>query len=375
MGESYAQILDRAVAGNRISSAEAVLLFDVPLLELGWAADACCRRLHPSATRTFLIGRNINYSNVCISGCAFCAFFRGGAHPEAYVLAIEKILEKVGEMVAAGGTEMLLQGGLHPELPLSWYMELFRAVAAAFPTVQIHALSPSEVTHLAQRETLATVAVLQCLQSAGLASIPGGGAEILVERVRSRISPRKCTAAQWLAVMREAHQLGMPTTATMMYGHIETLAERIEHLARLRALQDETGGFIGFIPWPFQPGNTPLARQLSRPPALGGDEFLRMLAISRLYLDNIPNLQSSWVTQGVKLGQMGLAFGANDLGSTMMEEHVVRAAGTVFTSNADELARCIRDMNFVPAQRTTTYQIVREWPTFCVTNVSMGASS
>lgn len=355
------RILARAADGARLTPAEGLALFDAPLLELGQAADARCRQLHPTPVRTFVIGRNVNYSNVCISGCRFCAFFRGPRHRDAYLLSTEEIMAKVAGMVGVGGTELLLQGGLHPALRLPWYVDLFRAISAAYPAVQIHALSPSEVVHLASMEALTIPKVLERLRAAGLASIPGGGAEILVDRVRRQISPRKCATDAWLGVMREAHRLGLPTTATMMYGHLETLPERIEHLDRLRTLQEETGGFVGFIPWPFQPGNTPLAR-LAPPPDLGGQHFLRMLAISRLYLDNIPHLQSSWVTQGLALGQLGLCFGADDLGSTMMEEQVVSAAGTTYRTNAAELARYIADLGYRPAQRTTTYALVREWP-------------
>jgi len=345
---------------TRLSPADGLALFDVPLLELGMAAQSCCRRRHPGPRRTFVIGRNLNYTNVCVSGCRFCAFFRGIKSRQAYLLSIDQLLAKIAEMVDVGGTEVLLQGGLHPVLSITWYQDVFRAVKAAFPSVQLHALSPSEITHLAAREALPVADVLARLQMAGLDSIPGGGAEILVDRVRNTISPRKCSADAWLGVMREAHRLGLPTTATMMYGHLETLAERIEHLERLRALQDETGGFVGFIPWPFQPGKTPLARQVAHADD-SADAFLRMLAISRLYLDNFPHIQSSWVTQGLKIGQMGLCFGADDLGSTMMEEQVVSAAGTTFHTNADELARTIADLGYIPTQRTTTYTVVREW--------------
>lgn len=351
-------ILDRAAAGERLTREEGERLFTAPLLELGAAADVRCRQLHPEPMRTFVIGRNINYSNVCISGCKFCAFFRGPKHKDAFLLTTDQILAKVEEMVAVGGTEMLLQGGLHPHLPVRWYEELFRVIAATFPTVQIHALSPSEIVHLAALESLPVSEVVARLHTAGLASLPGGGAEILVDRVRALISPRKCATAAWLAVMREAQRLGMPTTATMMYGHLETLAERIEHLDRLRDLQDETGGFVGFIPWPFQPGATPLARMIATGHG-SGSEFLRMLAISRLYLDNFSNLQSSWVTLGLKIGQLGLCFGANDLGSTMMEEQVVSAAGVTHRTNAEELAHLIADLGFQPAQRSTTYAIVK----------------
>ena len=352
-------LLAKAASGDRLSSEEAPALFDTPLLELGLAADARCRALHPEPTRTFVIGRNVNYTNICVSHCRFCAFARGVKSAEAFLLSTDEILAKVGEMVAVGGTELLMQGGLHPGLPLAWYEDLFHAIRDTYPTAQIHSLSPSEIVHLSRLESLPIPTILGRLRDAGLASLPGGGAEILVDRVRKLISPKKCLTDEWLGVMREAHRLGLPTTATMMYGHVETLSERIAHLERLRTLQDETGGFLGIIPWPFQPGDTPLGRQLERP---AGDavEFLRMLAISRLYLDNIPNLQASWVTQGVKVAQIGLTFGANDLGSTMMEENVVSAAGTTYRSNADELARLIADLGYTPAQRDTQYRIIRE---------------
>lgn len=356
-------LLESAARGARLSPGQGRRLFDLPLLELGIAADARCRALHPGSICTFVIGRNINYSNVCVSGCRFCAFFRGRTHREAFLLTIDEVLEKVKDMIALGGTEVLLQGGLHPSLRLAWFIDLFHAIATAFPNVQIHALSPSEIIHLSHIEGLQTRSILARLRDAGLDSLPGGGAEILVDRVRAIASPHKATATEWLAVMREAHQLGLPTTATMMYGHVETLQERIDHLEHLRGLQDETGGFLGFIPWPFQPGYTPLGKQVIHHDAGDASAFLRMLAISRLYLDNFPNIQSSWVTMGIKIGQLGLCFGSNDLGSTMMEEQVVSAAGTTFRSNAAELARQIADLGFRPAQRTTTYDVVREYPT------------
>lgn len=352
-------LLDQCAAGERLTPSDALQLFAAPLLALGHAADERCRALHPTAARTFIIGRNINYTNVCISGCRFCAFFRSARHREAYVLSVDDIIARVGELVAIGGTEVLLQGGLHPGLPLAWYEALLRAVTAAYPTAWLHALSPSEILHLARLENISVDAVLERLMAAGLRSIPGGGAEILVDRVRARVSPGKCTTDEWLAVMRTAHRYGISTTATMMYGHIETLPERIAHLQRLRALQDETDGFIGFIPWPFQPGHTPLAQDCAA--ESDGQSFLRMLAISRLFLDNIPHLQSSWVTQGLALGQLGLSFGADDLGSTMMEEHVVSAAGTTYRTNAATLAQLIADSGFTPVQRSTTYASVRPW--------------
>lgn len=351
-------IHERASLGSRLTPDEGLALFDVPLLELGLAADARCRQLHPEPMRTFVIGRNINYTNVCVSHCRFCAFSRGTRSREAFLLTTDEVLAKIGEMAAAGGTEVLMQGGLHPGLRLAWYEALFRAIRAAFPSVDLHALSPTEIVHLSALEDLPVPVVLERLRAAGLSSLPGGGAEILVDRVRQLVSPRKCMTDAWLGVMHIAHTLSLPTTATMMYGHLETLAERIEHMERIRAQQDQTGGFLGFIPWPFQPGQTALAR---RHPIREGDaaEFLRMLAISRLYLDNMPNVQSSWVTQGLKVGQTGLCFGANDLGSTMMEENVVSAAGTTFRTNAGELAALIADLGWGAAQRNTRYEIIR----------------
>jgi cyclic dehypoxanthinyl futalosine synthase len=354
-------LLARGSAGDRLTLEEGLSLFAAPLLELGLAAEARCRTLHPEPTRTFVIGRNINYSNICTCGCRCCAFFRVPDHPDGYTLAMDEVLAKVEEMVDAGGTEVLLQGGLNPHLRLRWFETLFHAIRTTFPTASLHALSPSELLHLAELEALPVATILARLQRAGLASIPGASAEILVDRVRARISPRKCSVDAWLAVMRCAQALGLPTTATMMYGHVETLAERLEHLVRIRALQDATRGFVGFIPWAFQAGNSALTDDVVPQESAGGAEFLRMLAISRLFLDNVPNLQSSWVTQGMKIGQLGLSFGANDLGSTMMEERVVSAAGTTFQTNAAELARLIADLGFIPAQRTTDYAIVRQW--------------
>jgi len=325
-------------------------LFDAPLSLLGAAADQVCRRLHPNPIRTFIIDRNINYSNICVSGCRFCAFFRPPGHPEGYLLTRDQILGKVEEAVALGATQILMQGGLHPELRLSWFEDTFRAVKARW-SVTIHSLSAPEVVHLARLSGLTIGETLRRLHEAGLDSLPGGGAEILCDEVRARLSPAKCTTHEWLAVMREVHGLGMRATATMMFGHIETPAQRLQHLLRVRELQDETGVFTAFIPWTFQPANT----------ALGGEpapahEYLRTLAISRLVLDNLPNLQASWVTQGAKIGQLALAFGANDLGSTMIEENVVRAAGVEFRMCTDELAHLIRRAGFTPARRDTQYR-------------------
>lgn len=345
--------LERAVSGHRLTESEVVALFSAPLALLGAAADAACRRRHPESHRTFVIDRNINYSNICISGCRFCAFFRPPGHPEGYLLSRDEILGKVEEAVAMGATQILMQGGLHPDLPIAWFEETFRAMKARFPGVTIHSLSAPEIVHLSRLSHLRYEEALSRLHAAGLDSLPGGGAEILCDDVRSAISPHKCTAGEWLDVMRAAHALGLRATATMVFGHVETTKHRVKHLLRIRELQDETGVFTAFIPWSFQPANTALGGQ-----AAGAHDYLRTLAVSRLALDNLPNLQASWVTQGAKIGQLALAFGANDLGSTMIEENVVRAAGVEFRMSADDLANLIRRAGFKPAIRNTQYRLL-----------------
>lgn len=344
--------LEQAAGGERLKAEQAVALFEAPLAALGAAADAACRRLHPGPLRTFVVDRNINYSNICISGCRFCAFFRPPGHPEGYVLSQEEILGKVEEAVGLGATQILMQGGLHPDLPLSWFEETLRSLKARFP-VAVHSLSAPEIVHLARQSGLTPQETLGRLQAAGLDSLPGGGAEILCDEVRARLSPRKCTTAEWLSVMRDAHALGMRATATMVFGHVETFGQRVEHLIRVRELQDETGVFTAFIPWTFQPANTALGGK-----AASAHDYLRTLAVSRLVLDNLPNLQASWVTQGAKIAQLSLAFGANDLGSTMIEENVVRAAGVSFRMSAPQLCDLIRGAGFTPARRDTYYHIL-----------------
>jgi cyclic dehypoxanthinyl futalosine synthase len=351
-GSTWESALDRAASGQRLQEQEALALFDAPLAALGAAADAACRRLHPEPYRTFVIDRNINYSNICVSGCRFCAFYRPPGHPEGYLLTRDEILAKVGEAAALGATQILMQGGLHPELPIGWFEDILRAIKGRFP-VTLHSLSAPEVVHLARLSGLTIRETLGRLQQAGLDSLPGGGAEILCDDIRFALSPRKCTADEWFAVMREAHALGMRGTATMVFGHIESPAHRVRHLLRVRELQDETGLFTAFIPWTFQPLNTALGGE----PASAHD-YLRTLAIARLVLDNVPNLQASWVTQGARIGQLTLAFGANDLGSTMLEENVVRAAGVEFRLSADELAGLIRGAGFVQARRDTYYHVL-----------------
>ncbi len=351
-----AQVLERAGAGERLGEEEGVrLLREAPLLELGRAADEVRRRLHPDNRVTFVVDRNINYSNICTMGCRFCAFHRLPGDPEGYVLSREEIFEKIREAVELGATQILMQGGINPDLDLAWFEELLSSIRERFP-VHIHSLSPPEVAYLARREKLPVRTVLERLRRAGLASVPGGGAEILDDRVRREISPRKIDTAAWLAVMREAHLLGMRSSATMMFGTVETDQELVRHLLRLRQLQDETGGFTAFIPWSFQPGNTDLGGEEA-----SGQRYLRVLAVSRLILDNIPNLQVSWVTQGAAMAQVALYFGANDFGGTMLEENVVRAAGVDYRIPREEILRAIRETGRVPAKRDTLYRILEEY--------------
>jgi cyclic dehypoxanthinyl futalosine synthase len=336
----------------RLNFQQALDWYQSDLLTLGQSAQEVRWRFHPEPEVTYVVDRNINYTNVCVSGCRFCAFYRAVDSPEAYVLDWETLGRKIEETLALGGTQILLQGGLHPELPFSFYENLLQRIKARYP-IHIHGFSPPEITHLARISGLALETVLTRLRDSGLGSIPGGGAEILVDRVRKQISPRKGSSAAWLEVMETAHRIGLRTTATMMFGHLETPADRIEHLLALRALQDRTGGFTAFIPWTFQPGNTDL-----RLIPAGGTEYLRMLALSRLVLDNVPNIQSSWVTQGPKVGQLALYFGANDLGSTMIEENVVAAAGVAYRLSIEAMDRLISAAGFIPRQRDTFYQKV-----------------
>jgi cyclic dehypoxanthinyl futalosine synthase len=343
--------------GQRLNKSQALkLLQNASLLELGKMADEVRWRLHPKREVSFVIDRNINYTNLCVSRCRFCAFSRPPRHPQGYVLSREQIFKKIEELLEQRGTQILLQGGLNPALRLEWFEKLFRAIKNNYP-IHIHGLSPPEIYFLAQKEKMTVGEVLQRLKAAGLDSIPGGGAEILVERVRRKLSPRKVSARGWLKVMEEAHRLGFKSSATMMFGSIETDAELIEHLDRVRRLQDQTNGFIAFIPWSFQPRNT----RLEKLKPASGVRYLRVLALSRIFLDNVPNLQASWVTQGPKLGQVALFFGANDFGSTMLEENVVRAAGAEFRISCDEVIRIIKAAGFTPVQRNQSYKIIRRF--------------
>jgi len=324
------------------------------LAELASAADAVTRRLHPEPYRTYNIDRNINYTNVCVSGCRFCAFSRKADHPEAYVIDRETLFRKIEETIALGGDQILLQGGMHPELPLEWYEQLLRDIKQHFPKLNIHGFSPPEVHHISTISGVSVDEVLRRLRVSGLGSLPGGGAEILVDRVRQAVSPYKLSADGWLDVCRRWHALGGRGSATMMFGHVETLAERIDHLERLRQLQDETRGFTAFICWTLQPRNT----QLAQCPKAGAFDYLKTLAVSRLYLDNFPNIQASWVTQGLKIGQLALRFGANDMGSLMIEENVVAAAGTRFRATEAGIRQAIAQAGYVPRRRNVFYELL-----------------
>jgi cyclic dehypoxanthinyl futalosine synthase len=358
LSTGIARLLEKAVDGRRLTPAEGLRLLESrDLIALGEAADAVTRRLHPEPFRTYSIDRNINYTNACTAVCDFCAFYRPPGHEDVYVLDRDVLLKKIEETVALGGNQILLQGGLHPKLPLSWYEELLREVKEHFPQVNVHGFSPPEIHHFTKISKLPLRTVLERLKQAGLGSLPGGGAEILVDRVRKAITRGKVLTDDWLAVNRVWHELGGRSTATMMFGHVETLADRIEHLERLRQLQDETGGFTAFICWTFQPENT----EMSHIPPAGAFEYLKTLSVSRLYLDNFLNLQSSWVTQGEKIGQLGLLFGANDMGSLMIEENVVAEAGCVHHLSLSTIRRCIEEAGYIPRQRNVFYEYVDEF--------------
>ena len=357
MEATIRRILDETLAGRRLQPNDAVrLLACRELAAIGRAADAVTRRLHPERFRTYNIDRNVNYTNVCTAVCDFCAFYRPPKHAEGYVLDRGVLLDKVAETVALGGDQILLQGGLHPTLPLEWYEEMLRDIKDRFPQVNVHGFSPPEIHHLTKVSKRPLREVLERLARAGLGSLPGGGGEILVDRVRRAMTRGKVLTDDWLEVHRQWHALGGRSTATMMYGHVETLAERVEHLERLRQLQDETGGLTAFICWSFQPDNTEMAEI---PPA-GPFEYLKTQAVARLYLDNVANIQSSWVTQGREIGQLALLFGANDMGSLMIEENVVSAAGTVHHLTLEQMRSAISELGFVPRRRNVFYELFED---------------
>jgi len=363
-----ASLLDKAVAGERLTPEEGLLLLEqADLLSLGRAADAVCRRLHPEDYRTYNIDRNINYTNVCSAVCDFCAFYRKLNDEDAYVIDRDVLMQKIQETVDLGGDQILMQGGFHPKLPIEWYEELLRDIKRQFPQVNIHGFSPAEFHAFTKVFKMPLVEIAQRLRDAGLGSLPGGGAEILVDRVRRQITRGKCMTDDWLEACRVWHSLGGKGSATMMFGHVETLADRIEHLERIRQLQDETGGFTAFICWTYQAGSDAMAHV---PPA-GSFEYLRTQAVSRLYLDNIPNIQSSWVTQGQKIGHLALLFGANDMGSLMIEENVVSAAGTVHHLSLEDIRGAIRACGYVPRRRNVFYELLDEPPEAPVANGSL----
>lgn len=332
------------------------------LLELGEQADSIRKRLHPEGIVTFIVDRNINYTNVCINKCRFCAFYRDAESPDAYVLTKDEMFEKIEKTIALGGTQILLQGGIHPDLGIDYYTDLLKSIKDRYE-VNVHGFSPPEIFYLSEMHNLTIRETLLMLRQAGLDSIPGGGAEILSDRVREILSPKKIKSSQWLMVMEEAHKIGMKTTATMMFGSIEEPEDIIEHLDAIRSLQDKTGGFTAFIPWSFQPGNTEIGSRFtihgSRFYGATAVDYLRVLALSRIYLDNIKNIQASWVTQGLKMAQIALRFGANDFGSTMIEENVVRAAGVSYTVSKEDIIQAIKSAGFKAAQRDTYYNIIR----------------
>lgn len=331
-----------------------ILLFKLPLPILGNLARLMRFKIHPERVVTYVVDRNINYTNICVSGCKFCAYYRAPNSPEGYVLSFEEIAKKIEETLQLGGYQILLQGGLHPSLNLEYFEELFKFIKTRFPQIHLHALSPPEIIFLSNLSHLSVDEVLQRLIKAGLDSIPGGGAEILVDRVRKIISPNKASSEEWLYVMERAHLLGLKTTATMMFGHIEKDVEILEHLFKIRALQDKTGGFTAFIPWTFQPKNTALSHLTKA----GAAKYLQILAISRLVLHNIPNIQVSWVTQGPKIAQLALDFGGNDFGSTMIEENVVASTGVYHKLSEEEIRKLIEEVDYIPKRRKMDYTLL-----------------
>ncbi|MCC7494353.1 MAG: dehypoxanthine futalosine cyclase [Fimbriimonadaceae bacterium] len=372
MGASWTDLEAKVLAGERLSPDDGRRLFAHPNLpELGALADEVRQRLHPGRTVTYVVGRNINYTNVCWVQCSFCAFYRlpSDTSGEAYTLPAEAIFQKIEELLAVDGggpVELLLQGGLNPKLRVEWYEELFSEIRRRYPTAWLHALSATEIQYIAKLSKLSLPATLARLQAAGLGSIPGAGAEMLSDNVRAEIAPFKETTAQWLEVMREAHRLGLRSSATMMYGSTDSTEDRLQHLLRIRELQDETGGFTAFIPWSFQPAGTPLGERLAAAgwQQASGFDYLRTVAVSRLLLDNVPHLQASWVTQGQKIGQISLHYGVDDFGSTMLEENVVSAAGTHHTDEMTlgEMRRLIASAGYTARRRTTLYAAVEPLP-------------
>jgi cyclic dehypoxanthinyl futalosine synthase len=354
------RVVDKVLDGARVTAEDAMVLYRLPLNELGQLADQRRRKAKAEAFQgrgteivTYIVDRNINYTNVCNVYCKFCAFYRTERDADHYVLSHEDIDQKIDELVSIGGIQILMQGGHHPKLGIDYYLDLLNHIREKYPQINIHAFSPPEFNHFAEVFRLPLREVILRFKEAGLGSIPGGGGEILVDQVRNRIAPLKCNTEQWLDVMRTAHEVGLNSSATMMFGHVESVEDRIEHLERLRQLQDQTEGFTAFICWTFQPGNVVL-----KAAPVGSAEYLRTQALSRIYLDNFENIQSSWVTQGPKIGQIALRYGANDFGSVMMEENVVSSAGTTFRITCEEIEELITEAGFEPHTRNNWYGLV-----------------
>ena len=347
---------------KRLTNKDALdLIKNASLLELGELATKRKDELHPSKTTSFIVDRNINYTNVCWVDCKFCAFYRHGRDEDSYVLKFDEIDQKIEELLAIGGTQILFQGGVHPKLKIDYYEELVDHIHTKYPQITIHGFSAIEIKYIAKVSKISILEVLKRLQAKGLSSIPGAGAEILSDRVRDIIAPNKMDSLEWIEVHELAHSIGMKTTATMMFGTVETDEEIIEHWELLRNLQDKTGGFRAFIMWSFQGANTQLKAEIPDIKPQSSNRYLRLLAVARLYLDNFKNMQSSWVTQGSYVGQLALKFGANDLGSTMMEENVVKAAGAANRMNQEEMIRLIKDIGENPAKRNTAYEILERF--------------
>ncbi len=346
---------------ERLSKKEAIdLIKNGDLKEIGEMAYQIKKELHPNNITTFIVDRNINYTNVCWVNCKFCAFYRHEKDEDSYILSFEEIGQKIEELIAIGGTQILFQGGVHPKLKIEWYEDLVRWISKNYPTITIHGFSAIEIDYIAKISKISIAEVLQRLKDSGLSSIPGAGAEILSDRVRDIISPKKIDSDRWIEIHRTAHKLDIKSTATMMFGTVESDEEIIEHLDKIRNLQDETNGFRAFILWSFQSENTKLAKEINISKT-SSNRYLKLLAVSRLFLDNFKNIQSSWVTQGSYIGQTALLFGANDLGSTMMEENVVASAGASFRMGKDEMIRLIKDIGEIPAQRDTAYNVLKRY--------------
>jgi len=349
-------VIGSVLTGNRLTNEDALELFSCDLLTLGNAATQIRNRIHPGNRITFVVDRNVSYTNTCFVDCDFCAFYRRPGDPEAYTLTMDQVFTKIQELVDMGGTQVLIQGGVNPTLSLDFYLNLIRAVHEKFPQVHIHSFSVVELDFIATKSKMPVREVLRLFKQAGLNSLPGAGAEILTERVRRLISPKKNTTERWLEVMRTAHEEGLRTTATMVFGHLETLEERVQHLDVLRKLQDETGGFRAFISWTLSPNGTP---RMSHFEPASGEDFLRTLAIARLYLDNFENIQSGWLTEGLKLGQIALSFGANDMGGTLLEDKVLEPTGVRVNTRKEDLIHLIKTAGYQPVQRNTNYEIIR----------------